>query len=75
MTCAKWGRASSSRERRLWQAQAIGAFESIFREPVLQAGLASLAEYGQALTARRVEFEQGHHANSDVLYVAFGRRE
>jgi len=64
-----------TRERRLWQAQAIGAFESIFREPVLEAGIASPAEYSQALAAVRVEFEQGRYANSDVLYVAFGRRE
>ncbi len=62
-----------TRERRLWQAQAIGAFESILREPVLEAGIASAAEYSRAIAAVRAEFEQGRYANSDVLYVAFGR--
>jgi hypothetical protein len=58
----------------LWQAQAIGVFESILREPVLEAGIASAAEYNQAIAAVRAEFEQGRYANSDVLYPAFGQR-
>jgi ubiquinone/menaquinone biosynthesis C-methylase UbiE len=63
-----------TRERHLWQAQALGAFENIFREPILEAGIATTEEYDQALRAARGEFEQGRHANSDVLYVAFGQR-
>ncbi len=63
-----------TRERRLWQAQAIGAFESIFREPTLEAGITSAAEYDRTVAAARAEFAQGRYANSDVLYVAYGQR-
>jgi ubiquinone/menaquinone biosynthesis C-methylase UbiE len=63
-----------TRERRLWQAQAIGAFESIFREPILEAGVATAEEFDHTLMAARFEFEAGRYANSDVLYVAYGQR-
>lgn len=63
-----------TRERRLWQAQAIGAFESIFREPTIEAGIATAEEYDRALAGVRAEFDSGRYANSDVLYIAFGQR-
>jgi SAM-dependent methyltransferase len=64
-----------TRERRFWQAQAIGAFETIFREPTVEAGIASAEEYDRAVAAARAEFESGRYANSDVIYVAHGQRE
>jgi len=63
-----------TRERRLWQAQAVGVFEAVFRDPILDAGIATQAEYERAMAAVRAEFEAGQHANSDLIYVAYGQR-
>jgi ubiquinone/menaquinone biosynthesis C-methylase UbiE len=64
-----------TRERRLWQAQALGVFESPrAREPILAAGVTTAEEYDRALAAARKEFASGRYANSDVLYVAYGQR-
>jgi ubiquinone/menaquinone biosynthesis C-methylase UbiE len=66
---------ANTRERRLWQAQAIGVFESPrAREPIVAAGVTSAEEYDRALAAARTEFASGRYANSDVLYVAYGQR-
>jgi ubiquinone/menaquinone biosynthesis C-methylase UbiE len=62
-----------TRERRLWQAQALGGFEKIIRGPILAAGVAA-EEYDRTLAAARKEFTSGRYANSDVLYVAYGQR-
>jgi ubiquinone/menaquinone biosynthesis C-methylase UbiE len=64
-----------TRERRLWQAQALGVFESPrAREPILAAGVTTAEEYDRALAAARTEFASGRYANSDVLFVAYGQR-
>jgi SAM-dependent methyltransferase len=63
-----------TRERRLWQAQAIGVLETIFRDPILDAGIATPADYETTVGAVRAEFEAGQHANSDLLYATYGRR-
>jgi len=63
-----------TRERRLWQTQCLGVLNDVFRDPIIEAGIASAADYDNALQALRLEFDQGHHANSDPLYVTFGQR-
>ncbi|MEO7000173.1 MAG: methyltransferase domain-containing protein [Ktedonobacterales bacterium] len=63
-----------SRERRLWQAQALGAYETVFRDALLAAGIVTEDRYAAALALAHDEFAQGSYANSDILYVAFGRR-
>jgi SAM-dependent methyltransferase len=64
-----------TRERRLWQAQAIGVFETTrVRAPILAAGVTTAEEYDRALAAARTEFASGRYANSDVLYIAYGQR-
>jgi ubiquinone/menaquinone biosynthesis C-methylase UbiE len=64
-----------TRERRMWQAQAIGAFETPrAREPILAAGVTTVEAYDWAIAAARQEFASGQYANSDMLYVAFGQR-
>jgi hypothetical protein len=66
--------ARLTRERRLWQAQAIGVVEAAFRDPIIDAGLATAVDVDNVLLAVRAEFEAGQHANSDLLYVAYGQR-
>lgn len=64
-----------TRERRLWQAQALGVFESPrAREPIVAAGVTTVEEYDRAVAAARKEFATGRYANSDILYVAYGQR-
>jgi ubiquinone/menaquinone biosynthesis C-methylase UbiE len=64
-----------TRERRLWQAQAIGAVESPrARAPILAAGVTTSQAYDWAIAAARREFASGRYANSDRLYVAYGQR-
>lgn len=63
-----------TRERRLWQAQAIGVLEGYFRDPILEAGITTQADFENAIRAVRVEFEQGQHANADLLYAVYGQR-
>ncbi len=63
-----------SRERRLWQAQALGVFETIFRDALLAAKLVTPEQFDAVLAQARVEFAQGRYANSDVIYVVFGRK-
>jgi SAM-dependent methyltransferase len=62
-----------TRERRLWEAQAVGVFEAVFRDPILDAGITTQAEYESAMQAMREEFEAGQHANSDLIYVVYGQ--
>jgi hypothetical protein len=63
-----------TRERRLWQTQALGVFETIFRDSILEARLATASQFDATLRTARAEFESGRYANSDVLVVAFGQR-
>lgn len=63
-----------TRERRLWQTQCLGVLRDVFRDPIIGAGIASAADYDNALEVLRLEFDQGQHANSDPLYVTFGQR-
>jgi ubiquinone/menaquinone biosynthesis C-methylase UbiE len=63
-----------TRERRLWQAQSIGVLETIFRDPILDAGLTTPTDFDNVMRAVRAEFEAGQHANSDLLCVAYGQR-
>jgi hypothetical protein len=48
--------------------------KDVFRDPIIEARIASASDYDNALEALRLEFDQGHHANSDPLYVTFGQR-
>jgi ubiquinone/menaquinone biosynthesis C-methylase UbiE len=66
--------STPSRERRLWQAQALGVFETVFRDALLAAKAVSPENFDAVLAQTRVEFAQARYANSDVLYVAFGRK-
>ncbi len=63
-----------TRERRLWQTQSLGVLEGVFRDAIIEAEIVSPADYDAALRALRAEFEQGKHANSDLVYVVFGQR-
>jgi len=63
-----------TRERKLWQAQALGVFETIFRDAIVEGGIAPAPEFDAVLRAARAEFESRRYANSDVLYIAYGQR-
>jgi hypothetical protein len=54
-----------TRERRLWQARALGGFERSIREPIVAAGVAAAA---------CKKFASGRYANSDGRHVAYGQR-
>ena len=63
-----------SRERRLWQAQAIGVYETAIRDALLAAGIVTEEQYAATLAQTRDEFAQGRYANSDIIYAAYGRK-
>ena len=63
-----------SRERRLWQAQAIGVYETAIRDALLAAGIVTEDRYAAVLAQTRDEFTQARYANSDIIYVAYGRK-
>jgi hypothetical protein len=62
------------RERRLWQTQNLGVFDKVFRDPIIEAGIATGSEYDNFLAALRREFEAGQHANADKVYIVYGQR-
>jgi hypothetical protein len=62
------------RERRLWQAQNIGYFDKLWRDPIIEAAIATASDFDGFMTALRKEFETGQHANSDIVYIVHGQR-
>lgn len=65
--------AISGHERRLLLTQVLGVLE-VLREPILETGVVSAADYQRALPMVKREYEQGDHANADVLHIVYGQR-
>lgn len=72
-TAALAASAASGHERRLLLTQVLGALE-VMREPILETGVVSAADYQRTLPQVKREYEQGAHANADVLHIVYGQR-
>jgi len=72
-TTALAANATSGHERRLLLTQVLGVLE-VLREPILETGVVSAGEYQRSLPLVKSEYEQGAHANADVLHIAYGQR-
>lgn len=65
--------ATRGHERRLLLTQVLGVLE-VLREPILETGVVSAADYERTLPMVKREYEQGDHANADVLHIVYGQR-